>query len=365
MGTSPTGQGIRDRDLSPHPRRVMVRTMLVVFLAFRGGIGLMAGSAQPTLPSPPQPSRGYETLARADWSTYADKAALAGQFGVEGGLNACRAPDPKTGGTRCDPHLPVTDFYDLVEDPLFGKVVRYNGGPQLNTKAKNMSGRTAIHGVSLGSPRTHIWLRQFIRFSPNWTTASATGGQGAADYKAMFLRYANSAARHQVKIGANGRGLEHNGGNPGLAKVGEGTLPWHNVVTLNQQYHISGWPFVDLYPLIRAPGPLSAKFTRAPWGPGTGEWIEVVMHHKTVAERGEFTAYWRQYTVGGQVSPKPWKIDARYVVVRPGQVFRGVSIYTMGVNRNRQYDEPMFIYWGPFEIVDGSQFSNPWNLPGG
>jgi hypothetical protein len=349
------------------PSQVMVRSILLVMVAFLGGAKLTRASAQPPVASPPGPNRGtYETLMKADWSTYPDKAALAGQFGVEGGLNACNAPRKAGEGTRCDPHLPVTDFYDLVEDPLFGKVVRYNGGPQLNTRAKNMPGRTALHGVNLGTPRTHVWVRQFIRFSPNWTTASATGGQGAADYKAMFLRYANSPARHQVKIGANGRGLEHSGGNPGLTKVDEGTLPWHNVRTMNVQYHTSGWPFIDFYPLIKAPGPARAAPSRAAaFGNGNGEWVEVIMHHKTVAERGEFTVYWRQYTVRGQVAPQAWKIDARYLVGRPGQEFRGVAIYTMGVNRNRQYDEPMFIYWGPFEIVDGLKYPNPWNLPGG
>jgi hypothetical protein len=28
----------------------------------------------------------------------------------------------------------------------------------------------------------------------------------------------------------------------------------------------------------------------------------------------------------------------------------------MGVNRNRQWDEEMYIYWGPHEVVDGSRY---------
>jgi hypothetical protein len=73
--------------------------------------------------------------------------------------------------------------------------------------------------------------------------------------------------------------------------------------------------------------------------------------------------YWRQYTVGGAVAPSPWKIDATYLDVQPGQSFTGIANYQMGVNRNRWYDEPMFIYWGPYEIVDGSVYPNPWGLP--
>ena len=296
----------------------------------------------------------YATIAKEDWSTYADKDALLGRFGVEGQLN------------RVEPALPVTDFYDLVPDPIFGKVVRYNGGPQFNIAKRSMPGRVAIHGVGLGGERTHVWVRQFIRFSRNWTTTSATGGSGAADYKAMFLRYANSSARHQVKLGTNARGLEHSGGNPGLTLVNHGLLPWHNVVDINTQYHTIGWPVIDFFPFVKAPGPYpSAPSPNAPYGDGNGEWVEIVMHHKTVGERGEFTVYWRQYTVSGVVSPQAWKIHAGWKEAQVGQVFPGVTVYTMGVNRNRQYDEPMFIYWGPFEIVDGSQYPNPWSLPGG
>jgi hypothetical protein len=310
----------------------------------------------------------YQTIAQQDWSAYADKSALAGLFGVEGGLQV----QP--------PALPVTDFYDLMPDPLFGKVVVYNGGPQLNITATNMPGRVAIHLIDLAEPTqvttawwpngggkwfpTHVWVRQFIRFSTNWTNVSVTGGQGGASYKVMFLRYWNTPARHQFVID-NPRGVEHGGGNPGLTLVSEGTLPWHNVVDMNTLYHASGWSGTDFYPFIKVLGPWPSSPPNAPYGDGDGEWVEIILHHKTVGERGEFSMYWRQYTVNGAVDPQPWKIDARYFIGLPGQTFRGLSNYQMGVNRNRQYDEPMFIYWGPYEVVDGSQYPNPWSLPGG
>jgi hypothetical protein len=302
----------------------------------------------------------YRTIVKQDWSRYSEKSELEGMFGVEGGLHKCRRPDDR-GGTRCDPHLPVTEFYDLIPDPIFGKVVRYNGGPHLNTRATNMPGRVALHGVRLGGEYTHVWLRQFVRFSPNFTTTSRTGGQNAASHKIMFLRYRESPARHQFVLDG-ARGISHRGGNPGLTKVSEGKLPWHNVVSMNEQHRTSGWPYPDAFPMIKAPasGPRGTQF-----GNGNGEWYEVVLHHKTTGERGEFTMYWRRYTLSGAISPAAWKIDARFLVAAPGQVFRGVTTYTMGVNRNRQWDEEMFIYWGPHEIVDGTRYPNPWNLPGG
>jgi hypothetical protein len=89
------------------------------------------------------------------------------------------------------------------------------------------------------------------------------------------------------------------------------------------------------------------------------------MHHKTVGERGEFTQYVRRYTSGGVPNPGSWRVNAHYFLGAQGEEFRGISHYQMGVNRNRQYDSVMYHYWGPYEVVDGSQFPNPWGLPGG
>ena len=63
------------------------------------------------------------------------------------------------------------------------------------------------------------------------------------------------------------------------------------------------------------------------------------------------------------MNPGPWRINAHYSVAQTGQVFSGISHYAMGINRNRQYDEVMSHYWGPYEVVDGSQYPNPWGLP--
>jgi hypothetical protein len=245
-----------------------------------------------------------------------------------------------------------------------------------------MAGRVATHQATLGTcasrpnagwwtaPNgcwypTHLWVRQFIRFSPNWTTASNTGGQGAADYKTMFLRYFNSAARHDFIVHSI-REWWMSGGNPGLTLVDNGSLSWHNVESMNVAYNASGFSSPDLAPMVK-PSALDGKCypAAAPCAPqGDGEWYEMVMHHKTVGNRGEFTQYLRRYTSGGAVSPGPWRINAHYSVAQTGQVFSGISHYQMGINRNRQYDEVMNHYWGPYEVVDGSQYPNPWGLPG-
>jgi hypothetical protein len=319
---------------------------------------------QPPLPPPPQPppvpppppSGPYQTLAGADWRAYPDKAALAGQIGVEGGRNTL------------PPALPVEAFYDLVPDPVFGKVVRYNGAPSLNTTNDNQ-GRIATHGVGLGSRLvqpspawllqveggginfyypTDVWVSQFIRLDPWWTTA---------DYKAMFLRY-RFGGRHEFKIGTGGRRIEHAVGNPAAGTfLGGGLLPITNIQTMDQKYGISGFPSPDDYPMHKAaPSP-----PMAPSGNGNGEWYQIVIHHQKVGHRRIGIAYWRQYTVGGVMNPRPWKIEGEYAdFAGDGS---GIDRYEMGINRNDRWPAVMNLYWGPYEVVDGSRFPNPWNLP--
>lgn len=331
------------------------------------------------VPTPPPPGGPYIALYSKDWNSYPDKAALAGVIGVEGGLQT--AP----------PALPVTAFYDLVADPIFGKVVRYLGDTTLNinTTSTTRPGRTATHSIGLGkksqinaswwtptclmSPTacnvdwfpTDVWVHQFLRFSTTWTSTSATCGQGAADYKTIFLRYWSSAARDELKFGTNGRGIIVSKGLPGLTMISEGALSNQNAVPMSVQYPgSSGWPGYDGWPLTSAPGPFpSAPYgSGTNYGPGNGQWVEVAIHHKSVGERLEFSVYWRQYTVAGSVNPQAWKIDGHYTQVTTGQVWRGLSNYVMGVNRNRCYDAVMAIDWGPYEVVDGSTYANPWGL---
>jgi hypothetical protein len=307
----------------------------------------------------PAPLPGqYTPLIARDWSKFPDKASVRPLFGVEGRLNDCGMVANKT---FCEPWLPVEDFFDLVDDPLFGKVIRYNGDPKLNTTLTTMPGRVAMHGVKLPD-MTDVWVRQFVRFSANYTTMSSRGGQGASSHKMMFLRYKGSSAR-QSWIIEGPRGMTHEDGRSQRSQtvVASGSLPFSNATPMNVVYGSSGWGSPDAYPMLRA----SVGPKGAPTGPGNGEWYEIILHHKAAGPRGEHTLAWRQYTVGGKPAPGSWKIGARWAEFAPGATWLPMARYEMGVNRNRQWDEVMYLYWGPYEIVDGTVHPNPWGLPGG
>jgi len=242
----------------------------------------------------------------------------------------------------------------------------------------NVSGRTAVYGVGLGvGGKRHIWLRTFLRFSPNWHIQSDLGGAGAGSHKLMFVRYQNSAARADFTPDGGLRSWAYTVGGAlaGGTVVEKGKLPWHNVKTINELYHVQGFPWPDLYNDEHNPGTfkmfrVGCQPPRNPYcGDGNGEWYEIIWHLKVgtpdAPERIELTQAMRQYTQAGVKTPLPWRIATEYKVASPGGVWRPMVKYEQGVNRNRQWDEPMWLDWAFFEIVDGDQFPNPWGLPGG
>jgi hypothetical protein len=206
----------------------------------------------------------------------------------------------------------------------------------------------------------HVWVRQYLRFSPNWTGASNTGGSGGADYKTLFLTYIATTGRHEFKVTNLREWIMGWGGPPGAS----GDLPIHNVQSMNVQYNTSGFHGVDLLPMVKVSAPDGRCFPgNAPCAQaGDGEWYEMVMHHKTTGARGEFSQYLRRYSQNGAVSHGPWRINAHWHEAT-SDIFTGINRYMMGVNRNRQYDEVMFHDWGPYAVVDGGVYPNPFNVP--
>lgn len=318
--------------------------------------GLSASSVSHSRATKWVASAPYAVITSKDWSTFATKAALAGLFTVEGGLGNCTAPR-SGGGTMCDTHITAEDCYDLVADPIFGKAVKYIGSPSLNTISPLMPGRIATHKVSLGASRFNLWVRQFARFDPSWVS-QGQNGQGQQDYEMMFLRYLGVTGSHKVKVGAGTRSIDHSSNEAGGIFVREGFLPLTNVQSINEICGITNFPCPDVFPIIKV---TSTPCGALPIGDGDGQWYEYILRHRTVGTHGEFTLYWRRYTLNGVLSPGPWKIHSKFKDI--SATWLAVEKYEMGIHRNRQWDAPMNIYWGPYEVVDGSIYFNPFGVP--
>jgi hypothetical protein len=430
-------------------------------------VGTTSLSITGTPPPPPPPSGSYVAFQSKDWSTYADKATLAAT-GILGVYDQQH--------TLQQPVLPVTDFWDLVSDPIFGKVVRGNGGLNLNpypvivealnsgvagnsivenfrngvlivkndpvsptitetfsgltranfiqavnvggiapvgqangqpsalirqtggmntgvgalpsqqlnvfnalsggavgVKARfqfgdNVQGRVLSHTIGFGSGngKSHIWARQFLRFSTNYTTEGLVGGEGSSSDKLMFFLHLLGGGREYFvadgvrfqlySFDTSAQGTPQSPTPGTLASSGQ--LAITNTVAFNPN---AGQNLPDLFPMFSvrcAPG------LGSPCGPGDGEWYECIMHHQAVGTRCEGTFYFRRYTtgVGTTVSPGAWHITGQYKVLAAGQTWTPIQNYQMGVNRNRQWDSTMYRYWGPYELVDGTLYPNPWGV---
>lgn len=333
------------------------------FQAIATEISGLADTAVVTVTQAPPPGV-YTTVAAQNWNNYASDAALksAGIFGVEGGLN-----------TQA-PALPTTAFYELASDSLnvFGKVVRYIGDPSLNTTSTTLPGRITIHTARF-APVTNVWVRQYRRFSPNWTTAGANPS-GGSSYKTMFFRWENAGFRMGHLI---------NGGRERVMELGQGTsggrpgdVTYNTGVATPPDCPFSldfGRPFNDMAPQIAVGSYLCAAGQTIPAGPGDGQWYEIIMHYKIagtfgVAKSFEGTVATFRVTTGGVLRPAGdrtnvanWKIISLGVTQTTDLAARAKE-YDMGVNRNKQWDSQMSVFWGPYDVVDGSLFPDPFQV---
>lgn len=315
-------------------------------------------SAVVTVTAPPAPGPGTPFLVR-DWSDFADESALQAAgigFGVEGSLH------------NQPPARPTTDFWDLIQAMVpdgrggmrAGRAIRYLGDPALNTTSTATPGRIAIHTAHFPSALENVWVRQFVRFTPNWTTAGANPS-GGTSYKMMFFRFDGAGFRLGHLINGSRDEIMELGQGASGARLGavEAKLPWDNHIPVSLVDGIGG---MDAWPMLKV-GAVTGKPARD----GNGEWFEVVMHFEKVAPMAmQGTLAKRQYTVSGAVSPGAWEVIARQVTHTgdPAVEFvRPVVLYQMGVNRNKQWDTAMSIDWGRYELYDGRLQRNPLNVP--
>jgi hypothetical protein len=65
----------------------------------------------------------------------------------------------------------------------------------------------------------------------------------------------------------------------------------------------------------------------------------------------------------GPGAPTRWRLAGRsYTGAGPRDSFPAVRNLRLGVNRNRVADAVQYIYWGPWEIVDGSVHADPFGV---
>ena len=268
-----------------------------------------------TAATPPPPSSGsYTKLVGDDWSSYRDKASL-------------KAADyfywVDAGGRD------VYQFLDLKPDPTFGQVVRIMF-PQ-NSGSSGSSPRLA---KDFPAPIDKMWYRWRMKFTPGWTSAGPDPAGWANSYKIAFWLWDIYGGRGEVEYSNTNQYITGTGftGNNGSISYNETLLPGSA-----PDFGNTGSEWTD------------------------GEWYEFVVYWEKASNTSYRQYYWRRkLTQGG-------------VIVNNNFIFHGyrasgstalpkVKGIELGINRNKNNPTDMYISWGPWEVVDGSKYSNPFGM---
>lgn len=223
----------------------------------------------------------------------------------------------------------VYDFVDVIDDPLWGRVARITF--PANTGEPGSSPRLT---KDLPAPLDVMWYRFRMKYAPGWTDAGPDPAGSANSYKIAFWTWSGFNGRGELQL----TNTQDYGTGIGVA-VGE----------TYQNYSEKLMPSSD--PDF---GQITTEWT-------DGEWWEFVIHYHRTGTQTAHYAYWRRrLTTGGKIAPGAWKFHGIEVA---GANTPRVTNVELGCNKNKNNPMTMYIYWGPWEVVDGTRTSNPFGVP--
>jgi hypothetical protein len=293
----------------------MMRQAMVLVMGL--ALATSCGDGGPGNPNNPGPGIPGQAIVGDAWQYAAETdPGFSGywSFGASGGTNP---PN-------------VMTLVDLVTDPIFGKVARITqpGGSSL-------SPQLAESFPDLDK----AWIHFYIKFSPGWTATGATGPSSGNAWKLMHLYM------------------------PGGGSTGRTRIEVENSVQFgcgfaypNRSYNVTYIPTSHL-----------GCATSTELGSDEfqdGDWYEwVVYHEKTGATTGKLRYWERRFTVNGTQNPGPWWFKGTDIVGDTGtDLFPPVNQIHLGVNKNRDTPTTQYVYWGPWEIMNGNLDPNPYGV---
>ena len=277
-------------------------------LATAGTLALVPGALEAQAP---RAAPAYEAAAGDDWRTYrsVDDLRAAGRFWW------FRQGDD------------VYRHVSLVSDATFGRVAR------VSFAVSEQEGLAPKMTARLPRPLERMWFRWRMRYSPGWTTEGPNPPGHANSYKVAFWLWEGYDGRGQVEISNTDEYVL------GIGAARGGTwLPYRT-------RHLPGH---------RDWGRVTTEWTGADW------WEFVVFYDRT-GPRSARQHWWkRRLTRGAAVDPGTWDYAGVEIDGAPTPLVRAV---TLGAVRNKSTPRPMHIDWGPWEVVDGAAYPNPFGVP--
>jgi hypothetical protein len=222
----------------------------------------------------------------------------------------------------------VYDHVDIVRDPTYGQVAR------ITFKASKETGFAPKINATLPVPLEKFWFRWRMKYSPGWTSVGPLPEGYANSYKIAFWLWDDYEGRGEIQLSNTDEYIL----GVGVAGV-DGYLRYAETSLIDSQ-------------------PKFGRITTE-WA-GTAWWEFVVYYEKTGATTARQRWWRRRLASGPNGFPGPWTYVGVQLSGSPTPRVRGI---TLGANRNKNNPVTMYIYWGPWEVVDGTRHPNPFRMP--
>ena len=222
----------------------------------------------------------------------------------------------------------ANQFVEIVPDETFGQVARITfpsntGGPG---SAPRMMTRLPV-------PLEKVWFRWRIKFTPGWTTVGPEPRGHANSYKMAFWLWDGHEGRGQVELSNTRQYIL----GFGVKKPGRDYLRYQET------------------PL---PGSQSFGHVTSEWS--DGQWYEFIIYYEKTGPSSARQHWWRRrLTDQGRLADLPFIYHG---IEANGDTTPKVRAVELGANKNKNNVETMFLSWGPWEVVDGSKYPDPFNL---
>ncbi|KPL02361.1 MAG: hypothetical protein AMK75_02870 [Planctomycetes bacterium SM23_65] len=260
--------------------------------------------------------RKYVPLHREDWLSYKTNEEL---FAKRQWWNFTRTDEWKK-------HIA------LVPDKTFKQVVRMTQ-PKQDLSGNPRGGRTFFHTQKFAKPLDNFWVRLRVRYSPGFTLRGSSPRHANASYKLFFILFQKATGRSGIEF-ANGTQYFYSNGQGNFKRKTEKGFGTHK-----HGGHVEG-EWTD------------------------GEWYEHIIHREVTGPNMYVHRFYRRrLTENGKIVDLPWNFWGLETIGQEGQVARPVRAIQLGANKNKSNDQTQHLYWGPWEVVDGSRYPNPFNLP--
>lgn len=288
-----------------------LRTALLAASALLAACGSKDGVSG----GPPPPPGNYTAVVGDDWSSYTSSSDLLTRFGW--------------GQSGASSLFTVAANVTLVSDPVFGQVVSMR--QPKDTSTTGCCGWTPLKFVGFPAPLDKAWFRVMVRFSPGFTPVGPYPPAAANSYKLLFMLWQGYSERAEIEFS-------------------------------NGTQYIIGFSFQGVSCSSTSLPKLGGGFTSVTNEWNNGQWYEYIMYYeKTGAASARMRFWMRQLTMSNVINPGAWLMQGEEVTSCSSATPQARAI-NLGGNKNKTTPADQYIFWGPFEVVDGTQYPDPFGV---